>query len=205
MEQDHTALHEEPDTGEEGEEGGPPAPTNGAGDASSSVLGQLRSRRRRLGEKTHLDMEIPGYNGLLFARYRRVPWEDLKKITLKAEKSKSPVKELLGQADVLIVACQEILVREPSREDADEEGLAPIDPDSSRMEPTRFDRNLARILGFSPDELEDLTARKVVFGVFQNDLAVTVQQNEVMEWAASNQEEIDEELEGESTGTILSS
>lgn len=170
-----------------------PARSNGAGQPQS-VLDQVKAQRLRLGQARTLTLEIPGYEGLLFARYHYVDgmYDELRKIVEKADRSSSPRREINAQMDVLILACQEILVYRPDDPNADEQGRAPID----QGENTRFNVHLAELL-----EFEAKKSRDVVVGVFRNNLAVASQHNELMLWAASNQQEMDEDTEGESVGT----
>lgn len=173
------------------------AHSNGAGQPQS-VIDQIKKRRRQLGQARTLTMEIPGYDGLLFARYHYVDgmYDELRKIVERADRSSSPRREINAQMDVLILACQEVLAYRPDDPQADDQGRAPIDPE----ETTRFDTHLAELLDF-----EAKRSRDVVAGVFRNNLAIAAQHNDLMIWAASNQQEIDEETEGESEGTSPSS
>src|SRR6185312_5345175 len=132
------------------------------------------------------------YDSLLWVRYQYVDgmWDELKRIQERAEKSKAHRKELYGQAQVLVFACKEILVKDPNRKDSDERGFAPIDQGSE--DPIRFDKRLGAIFEFDVQKASD-----AVFGIFRNDLAVTAQHNDLMEWAQSNQVDLDKELQGE--------
>lgn len=192
---DEDQIHSVEDV-EEAEDGTLPSNGNGTGNVYS-YLDAIKERRQRLGEERLLTLPIPGYDGMLVARYHYVDgmYDDLKKIIERAERSKHPRRELYGQMDVLILACKEILLHAPDDEMADENGLIPIDPETT----TRFDPHLAEILDF-----EAARARDVVNAVFRNALAVAQQNNELMEWAASNQDEINSETEGKSAGTVRS-
>jgi hypothetical protein len=170
--------------------------SNGVG-RPASYLDVIKAKRRQLGEERLLTLAIPGYDGLLLARYHYIDgmYDDLKKIVDKADRSKNPRRELYAQIDILILACKEILVKAPEDDMADENGLVAIDPETT----TRFDSHLAEILEFDAKR-----SRDVVYAIFQNGLTIAQQHNEIMEWAASNQVEIDEETAGESKGTTQS-
>lgn len=175
--------------------------TNGATDAveptkpaePTSHLSRLRAKRdEKLADK-HIDIEIPGYDGELWCRYRPVSWDDLKKIGEKVERMKHARKELLGFCDVLIAACDSFLVREePGAE------LEPLNPDDP--EPIRYDQRLADALGFTPNQPG--SARSIVLGTFglavSPELAITAQHNELGEWMEGANVEADEETLGES-------
>ena len=153
-----------------------------------SYLDRLRKRREQMvqsSQTAHRDIEVPGYPDDLkiVVRFRPLTWEVLKQIGQRVEKLRTARKELLGHADVLIRACDEILVRDKGE-------LKPIDPSG---EPTRFEVKLAEMLGF-----EAKSARDVVFGLYMNDIAVTAAHNELAEWMPQSNADINEDLQGES-------
>lgn len=157
--------------------------TNG----SKSLMERLRSQRAAIGRERRLDLPIPGYDGLV-ARYKKVSWDETKKIAEKVDKSKSPRRELMGHADYLVAACDTILVH-------DGEQLRPIHEVFADMldddEPVKFDHRLAKILGIEGDVD---SARKVCLAVFNNPMAVTAQHNEVGQWNQASQTEDDEDF-----------
>lgn len=190
-EEDMIEHPSDPDPIEERADGFDEGPAAGvATNGSSSLLDQLRVIREELGKARETALEVPGYEGLLFVKYQYVDgmWDEMKKIGQAVEKSKNPRKELYGQADTLLFACKEVVVYQPERADADENGYCPILPNQGV---TKFDENLAEALGF-----EAKTAREVLFGVFRNHLAISKQHNELMDWAASNQRDLDKDTEG---------
>jgi hypothetical protein len=150
-----------------------------------NLLTTLRSRRQEIGEAKSVDLEVPGYDGALVIRYGKVDWDELRRIAGKAQKSKSPRRELNAQADTLVAACQEVLIRVG-------EELLPITeafPEADTGEPVRFDDRLAKAL-----EFEAPNARAVVFGTYNNDLAVTLAHNDLTEWMRNSNQEEDEDF-----------
>jgi hypothetical protein len=80
---------------------------------SQSLAGTLGERRKELVEMRQktLVLPVPGYEGLLFARYRPLPYEDLRRIQLRHEGiGKDPHVEVNAAADMLIEACEDLLV-----------------------------------------------------------------------------------------------
>lgn len=161
---------------------------SGNGEVPGSVLAQLRRRREALQQERHIDLEVPGYDGMLLARYRPVAWERLREINERAEKTlrSNPRKDLIASADVLISACECILYREEKGGDT----AKVLGGDS----PMRFDKRLAETMGIP----EASTARQVLFGIFADDLSVTSTYVELLEWQGEGDVEVDDELVGES-------
>lgn len=173
-------------------EGSATTVSEAAGSNPGSLAAQIKEKRQELSQARHLDLEIPGYNGLLVARYVPVDWDEMKKIAEKVERSKNPRKELLAHADTLIIACDEIFARQDGE-------LVPLHkafglPDA---EPVGYDDRLAGCL----DIADATTARQVLLRTFENDLAVTAQHNVVAEWMQESRQEDDEDFLGESQST----
>jgi hypothetical protein len=160
-----------------------------------SHLERFRTLRAERVVEKHTDLEIPGYGGELVCRYNPISWDELKRIGEKVEKMKHPRRELLGQADTLIAACEQFFVRVKGE-------LEPLDPDDPVA--IRYDDRLAKALGFDAKNSDGSakTARQIVletFGLAVNpELAVTAQHNELAEWMQGANQEADEELLGES-------
>lgn len=151
----------------------------------ASPLDRIKGRRAELLQDRHVDLAIPGYGGDLVGRFRPVEWEELRKIALRVDQSKDPRRELEGQATTLIKACRGIYIRQDGK-------LVPIGDDD--LAPVRFDKRLAELL-----DIEEVdTALGVLFSVFANDLAVTTVHNRLAVWMDRSDEEVDEDLLGES-------
>lgn len=168
------------------------APANGHIEGSA-IIDRLREQHGELSEDRHTDIEIPGYNGLLWCRYRLVDWDRLKEIQDNMTRSKNPRKELHSQADTLAEACDQFLVKKG-------QDLIPLNEEAGTGDaPVRYDTKLAAIIGFDPlDHKGRPTARTCVLRLFNNDFAVSIHHNEVMEWMREARPEEDERLVGES-------
>lgn len=151
---------------------------------ATSPIEYLRRRRKEIGEDRTLDLDIPGYEGILVCRYQRLDWDELKKITDKASKSKNPRRELIAHCDVLIKACQQFMIRKDGQ-------LEPINNAYPEVgeEPVRYDQRLAAIFDISLSAGQG--ARTVVLALFNNDVAVTAHQGELVEWLSTSNAEDD--------------
>lgn len=156
-----------------------------------SVRDRLKQRRENIGSQTEITMDIPGYDGELVGEFKRMRWEAMADVADRAEKSKAKRGRLNGQADVIATACAQLIFREelPGGETKDTP-LHEMFPDEFGDAPVRFDPRLAEWLGLEIDGTP--TARKVVFAMFNNDLAVTAMHNELGEWMQSSKSEEDE-------------
>ena len=160
--------------------------------AEASVLAQIRKRREELKRDRHVDLDVPGFDGLLVARYQPLAYRKLREIIQRAEKqhrSDPAMEELAGAADVLNNACVGVFVRENGE-------LTPV---TYKGEPVlRFDRDCAGALGLD----EEQTARDVLFDVFPDEFSVIRQYAAFSEWQARTEPEANEELVGEHEGAI---
>lgn len=157
------------------------------GDSRESALDRIRRRRDELAAERHHDADLPGYGGAVVLRFGAVSWEQIQEIGARAQKDKGERRLLNAQADLLITACREVLVR------VDEE-LVPIDDPG----PVRFDQHLADALGLEPGER---SARAVLFEAFElanaPDVAIAAMSAEVQQWMGESDGEIDQVLLGE--------
>lgn len=148
----------------------PDAPEDsGAG----SVIDNLRRRAAELQVDDHVDLEVPGYNGQLVARYRALGTGQVRIIAQRAERQGSDSWDAYGAADGLASGLIELFGR---RED---NTLAPIFTD----QPARYDSDLADALGLVVPER---TARAVILAVFGgaplNEHRIIAHFTEYIEW-----------------------
>lgn len=181
----------------EGLEGAVPVESeseNGHG-APASVLDTLKQRHRQLQQDRYLDYPIPGYQEKLVVRFNPAPVDELRRIAKTTDKMKGGNPEFIGATDVLLHACQMVMVKDPEHELADDTGLVPLHryPELDADEPIRFDERLAQAL-----DLNAKKARGVVWSLFENNYAVMVCYAELMEWQGDTDSAVDRELLGES-------
>jgi hypothetical protein len=159
-------------------------------DRSRSVLDSLRAQRREHVAKRTIELEVPGWQGHLALRLGPVPGRHLDRIVERQTTSKSPERTFNTNADLLIAACVEVL----GREQADQEWVLLTDEEG---EPLRLDLRLAAAMKLEADR-----ARAVVRELYANanapEMAVNQACIEYIAWATSANEELDEELLGES-------
>jgi hypothetical protein len=109
----------------------------------------------------------------------------------RAEASKDPVAVLNANADLLIRGCQAVL----GRDFPGDEPTPQLGPDG---EPYKIDHNLAQALGMP----ESSTARQVLLKLFSGvpspDLAIGSVAGDYMTWARGANEEVGQEVLGES-------
>lgn len=158
---------------------------DGAEGANHTLLNTLRAKREELKEDHTLDLDVPGYEGMLVARFRPFPVE-------KAERKMKEFQKLVGKqpvllkaaCDTLIDACEQLMIRkEPGTEPV------PIDPDVEP--PIAFDSRAAELFGF-----QATTARQVVIGLFPTEQSIVATNVEVSRWMQTLTRDTDEELLG---------
>lgn len=122
-----------------------PEPENAA---PGSVLAALRARAKELREQQTTLLDIPGYDGMLTARYRAV---SLGRIFSKRNDATTPINpDWTMAADVLAGALDELLMR-----DAPDGDLYPLFTD----QPARYDDDTVHALGL---EVHERSARAVI-------------------------------------------
>lgn len=176
---------------ETGDEGIPePAETTGRPAGAPSVWDRLRADHERIAaDRPPLDLEVPGYHGALLVRYRFVPLKDATRNAEKLARLKDIGEQaLLSAVDTLILACQEILVRDP-----DTGGVRGLADDGD--EPIRFDERLARGMNWTPGPT-GFSARAIARKLFSNDYALIQQAREVSEWMSESAQEIGDDFLG---------
>ena len=152
-----------------------------------SLAAQLREKYKNLqNQEGHYDCEIPGYNGILVARYKTVEWSLLKKLAKKVEKSRDDRKELYAHADTLVRACDEIYGKD---KDGKLIPLYKVFPGLEEGVPVKYDHQLVQAFGLTAK-----SARDTLLQLFNNDIAVTAHHNEVAEWMQDTSPEESEDF-----------
>jgi len=156
-----------------------------------SQFERLRQKRKAIADRKEVDLPIPGYNNELVATYKMLPWEQIRAIIRRMEKSKGvgDRRELYAQADTLVEACTQIRYRDPSRPVDDQ--LIPL----IEGETVRYDEKLAEVLDFPYAR-----PRQCLLETFKNDFAISVHHGELIEWMQGAEDETDQEFVGESQG-----
>jgi len=151
-----------------------PEPDEQPSDAEQSFMDQLRARRTAIANDTTKTFDVPGYDNLLQATYKRMEYGDVMQIVRRVS-STDKSKEVLGaHADLLIRAC------------------VSMDAVDGTHISDGYDMTLAKFFGYDTDR-----ARDVVAYMFANDLAMAAHSNQVLAWMQSSQPEISEDFQGE--------
>lgn len=166
------------DGGEEGEAQNSDAP-------AGSILDAIREKNRELAKTRTKVMDIPGYDGILAAEYRQIPYEAMSKLLNRAAKSKDATAELNAMTDLLVQSCVQILVR------TEDGKLTPMHEavEGFGGDPVRYDTRLAQAA-----EVEGERARLICQNVFNNDLALVAHNNDLVEWMRTNDSEEDRDF-----------
>ncbi len=137
--------------------------------AGDTLRDRLRQRRAQIEREDRHDFDIPGYDGGLVGRYRRLSYEDLKPL-LDAQQGgeRAADEEVADNADFLIRACVELLGRE------DDGSLVPL---GDQGQPVRYDEGLDEALAISAS-----TARGAVLAVFGNDVQMMMHAGTILRW-----------------------
>lgn len=166
---------------------GPEGASDGEINEDGDLLATLREKRTALKEDHSLDLDLPGYDGLLVARFRPFPLEKQEKKMAEFQRAQGKQPILLKAAcDTLIDACEQLMVRKPGQDEP-----VPIDPDA--LPPIAFDDRAAKLFKF-----EAKTARQVVIGLFPTEQSILAMNIRVSNWMTDVTRETDEELLGES-------
>lgn len=169
----------------------------GAEFADGSLIGQLRARHQEIRTKNyHLDLAVPGYDNLLWVRFR--PF----KVSKQAKKARSMATRFeRGDESVLIDSavqnlidgCEQVMLLKPEfngDKGPEGENLSPIDD----VEPIKFDKRLNELfdLGVTTNR-----ARDVILSLFPTEQGVMQMSSTLTRWLADVTREAGEELLGE--------
>lgn len=108
--------------------------------ADGSELSSLRSRRARVREQLHFDLEVPRYDPPVLVRYKPVPQEKIEQTFERTKKMRGKDRTAVTNAIILAGACIGVF------EVIDGEEVS-VDPDDRAGEWPTFGPRLAGILG----------------------------------------------------------
>lgn len=156
--------------------------------ANASLREKVQARHAALQAARTTAFDVPGYEGVLRARYRVLSWKEIGRIgerILKIKDIDDATRELYQAADTLILASE--AVYDPELDKARKDGDPP-------PEGLKWCQQLAHDLGF-PDPQ---TPRQAVFAIFARETQIMTHYQTVMNWQDGENVEVDEELSGES-------
>ena len=155
-------------------------------DNNSSLQSRISERRRVLQSQRTTIIDVPGYEGILAAEYRVLPWQIIRKNVAKHEKQRDPgLRELYIAADGLIMAC---------------ENLHEVNPDGTK-------RPLGVVWGLAAAEKLGIaltpttTVRQALLEIFGVDSRIVGHYADLVTWQQGMNQEVDEELARDFTTT----
>ena len=156
-----------------------------------SVLDAVRKRREALAHDRFYDLDVPGYNGCLVLRCGPIDAKKLGQVRERLTRAGGgAVLDFSFNADIIIDSCREVLARRRP-----EDVLESIDPNGD--EPVRIDARLAELFGVETNRARDLL-RVLYEGAPSPEVAVERAQIDLYQWSAGAEEELEEDLLGES-------
>jgi hypothetical protein len=149
---------------------------------AGSLQERLHQRRAEMQAQEPEEFDVPGYEGIIVARYQILPWKQHRAITARHEKSRDVAeRDMYVAADTLINACVD---------------LAEVLPDGSRKPlGYKWGVKAAQELFGVDSPLE--TARQGILACFPRDGLLMSHYGEVMQWQQGAQPKVDRELEQE--------
>lgn len=155
-----------------------------------SIQQRLQRARQDIAENRTYDIDIPGYDGNLYGRYKLLDGPALNRIAQNVTKTIKDKAErgMAASIDTLVTACVEMRVRDGGRDLS----LAEV---IGEEEPVRYDMRLAEFLDFHTDLGEHPSARSVLRATFVgNDVAIGAHNQRLSRWMMGNGVSVDEEL-----------
>lgn len=159
------------------------------------LIDQIAGLREEAKADHHLDLPVPGYDKLLWARFRPFPSAKTEKKAAELRKAAQRGEPIMLSAsmDTIIDACEQIMVLKPEfagDKGLDGANLIPIDDEV----PIKFDTRLAELLKFG-DGIK--TARDVLLGLYPTEQSILGQSVTIAQWLQDTSRKTDEELLGE--------
>lgn len=158
----------------------------------NSLMDQVRKQLEET-RVAELFLDLPGYNGLVVARYGLVDGKELNKRGRRVwnETKDETERILLASMDTILAACTGIFLRPDQGE---HNKLWPLDP-HKRGEPAVFDADLAEWLGLT---IEGNRARDVLYATFaENESAIVVHCARINRWLNDPSKGVEQILGGE--------
>lgn len=151
-----------------------------------SLRSRLAARRNELREQRPFDLDVPGYRGVLRARYRVLDFPMIRNLGLRQENNTNRADaELKIAADTLVNACQCLLE---------------VLPDGDVRETAfKWSAETARdLFGIGTDEVPDgATARVALFRIIPNSTALMLHYAEYDRRARGVDDDVAQDVEGE--------
>lgn len=158
-------------------------PTGRPSAKPDSMLDRLRRTRKEIADSRETELEIPGYDGLLVARYKLLDSKEISGFAHKVRKQPADRQNVLVTADTLAASCVGFLVRENGE-------LRPLGHEQD--DPVCYDDRLASYLGYEAN-----SAREAVLGLFgDNEISMLRHGADLGDWFSDTRSSVDEEFSG---------
>lgn len=164
---------------------------------SASLIERAQANRRtRAAKRKPLDLDVPGYGGVLVARYGALEWEDAHRILASEEESARATLE--DNLDTVVKGCRALMLR---GEDGKLVSLADEkrrEGDTALVGEVRYDEVALEALGLTVPGEPD--AHKAVLAIFAEanspELAVALHAGAIGAWMHGADQEDDADLMG---------
>jgi hypothetical protein len=155
-------------------------------DGDSSLRARIEARRKARQSQTTTTIDVPGYEGILAAEYRVLPWQTIRKNVTRHERQRDEgLREIYVAADGLLMAC---------------ENLWEIKPDDTKVSlDVVWGIAAAQKLGI--EVTPGMTARQALMAIFEVDSRIVGHYSELVSWQQGENQELDEELARDFTTT----
>lgn len=156
-------------------------------DGDSPLQARIAQRRKVLQSQRTLTIDVPGYEGILMAEYRVLPWQTIRKNVDRHQRQRDEgLRELYIAADGLMMACENLYEIKPPN-------------DTKVALDVVWGIAAANKLGI---ELEPgTTARQALLAIFEVDSRIVGHYSELVSWQQGENQELDEELARDFTTT----
>lgn len=161
-------------------------------DLADSMMSALREQYETLAKSNTVDLPIPGYNGMLWARYHLLDVQnDMKKIGRRIRKQFKEVEDQIFYVnlDAMILACEGLYYDRDGEKLSLAEGLA-----DGNDEPVKYDQRLATFLGWPLEEVA--SARDVVKRLFKNESAIIEHGRQLNDWMRDTTKDVNDDFLG---------
>jgi hypothetical protein len=159
---------------------------------TSSLLDALRARRAEMLDEQTTDLLVPGYNGMLALRVGPLTGREQSRLTSRMAQSKSPDREATYNADTLITATRELVVRNTEGEPWQSLGSL------NGGDPVGIDDRLVELLDLKPAALTARATLRALFALAPSpDIAINLASAEYITWAGGITEDVDADYVGE--------
>jgi hypothetical protein len=167
-------------------------PEQELGPVDESITERLKRQHKEESQRKTVDLDIPGFDGGLFCRYRLMTSDELEAIVRRVRQSTRNRSDQITTAtmDNLIGACEEFFVRDNGQD-------IPLSQVIGKDTPVQYDMDLAKTMDFADRLPDPPTARSILLELFAgNDIAMQAHGARLSQWMMRAGRDMDELLGG---------